>query len=714
MSEAPTAVRGRRWLLWGAGAAALVLLTALCLRRAYPFLPPALTLHIELPVGIADRREPLIAMGKHGAGDFLEIRYLNQKTAVFAYDSWNVGGPKSEPIPFEPGSRHTLHVELPALSGLRPAMRKETRPMRVTYDGREILNAPVRFYARTPAQVFFGINPIGGDTGSTVFRGRIFGADGRDLRGGPSAWFPGPQRLVFWLKGRAWEALLVVVASVLLALLARRLARWYRAHPFSALPPRVLAGRHSRPPHRWFIGTALVCAVGFAALLTQGTFRFVFAESFGSFYDHQAASMLQGRLDVPEPALSGEAFVRHGKYYGYFGITPSLLRVPFVALGIAFGQLSRGFMLAYYVAALVAAYLLLCHASRVLTGPGTWPSRWAVVLFLGVVGLGSPFVFLGSRAYIYHEAILCGAAFALWSGYFSLRHLEAPERRWWVGALLCGIFAVHARPPAGLFALALLGGMAVAHGYAAWRARTGWRGPLAVGALAALGFLSFNGMSYLKFGSFDGSPLRYSVQYTPERRAKFEDRNFHLSNLRHNLDTYFFQPDFHFKARFPYFYIGGEIRCYAEARIDLQEPALALPYAMPGLFALAACGGAWALVWAPKFRRPIGLLTAGVLPMALALLTAIVTSHRYTGDFCPYFIALGAFGLAVLDAEARGWRRAFLALASALTAVSLYVTLAIALHFQGEVVWGVPAETKQNYQQLRDRVDAWGKSLGGR
>ena len=155
MSEEPTAVRGRRrWFLCGAGVAALVLLILLCLRRAYPFLPPALTLHLELPVGIADRREPLIAMGKHGQGDFLEIRYLDRQTAVLAYDSWNVGGPKSEPIAYEPGSRHTLHVELPALSGIRPATRKETRPMRVTYDGREILNANVRFYARTPARFF--------------------------------------------------------------------------------------------------------------------------------------------------------------------------------------------------------------------------------------------------------------------------------------------------------------------------------------------------------------------------------------------------------------------------------------------------------------------------------------------------------------------------------------------------------------------------------
>ena len=106
---------------------------------------------------------------------------------------------------------------------------------------------------------------------------------------------------------------------------------------------------------------------------------------------------------------------------------------------------------------LVAAYVLLCHLTRVTCGPPAWPSRWAVALFAFAVGMGSTLFFLGARAYIYHEAILCGAAFALWSAYFSLRWLDAPARRgWWPGALVCGVAAVHARPPAGLFALAVL------------------------------------------------------------------------------------------------------------------------------------------------------------------------------------------------------------------------------------------------------------------
>lgn len=93
--------------------------------------------------------------------------------------------------------------------------------------------------------------------------------------------------------------------------------------------------------------------------------------------------------------------------------------------------------------------------------------------------------------------------------------------------------------------------------------------------------------------------------------------------------------------------------------------------------------------------------------MTIALLTAIVTSHRYTGDFCPFLIACAAWGIAAMDGETPIIRQGFLALTSLLTVASIFVTLAISLYFQGEYIWGVPDEIKHNYQQLRDRMDGF-------
>jgi hypothetical protein len=52
----------------------------------------------------------------------------------------------------------------------------------------------------------------------------------------------------------------------------------------------------------------------------------------------------------------------------------------------------------------------------------------------------------------------------------------------------------------------------------------------------------------------------------------------------------------------------------------------------------------------------------------------------------------------------RAWLRSGIALS---TISGMAVTIAITLHYQGDTLWGVPQETRQNYQQIRQRVDAF-------
>src|SRR5581483_9305799 len=155
----------------------------------------------------------------------------------------------------------------------------------------------------------------------------------------------------------------------------------------------------------------------------------------------------------------------------------------------AFGKLSRAFMFAYFVGALIAAWLLLREATRLVSGAD--PSGWSVTVLTLSVGLGSTLFYLGSRAYIYHEAILCGAMFALFACWCALRHWENPGRRWWIAAWSCGVLSVHARAPTGLFALTFLGCVAAALAIREWRAGAAVRRHLAIGALSVLGVLSF-------------------------------------------------------------------------------------------------------------------------------------------------------------------------------------------------------------------------------
>lgn len=464
--------------------------------------------------------------------------------------------------------------------------------------------------------------------------------------------------------------------------------------------------------HLWFVGCTVVACVLFGTILTQGTWALGEAEPLGDFYDHQAASLLQGRLDVPLEAVQFEAFVRDGKTYGYFGLTPALLRLPWVALDLGFGRWSRVMMLGEFAAALGAGYLLLCEAVRRRSGRGE-PPPMAVVLFVGNAGLGSTLLFLGSRAYVYHEAILCGAALALGSVWAALRYLDAPRASWWSTALVAGVLSVHARPSIGLFALTVLALSAGAVAWRVWREKTtgdAWRRQVRqsvmVAGLAGLGVASFNAVSYLKFRTIEGCPLRMNVQYDAERLAKIDGRQFHAGNLPFGGSAYLLRPDAVLSKYFPYVRLTeAEPAKFPSAKIDLVEPMLGLPYAMPGLV-LAALFGLVAGVGAGgRAREVVGVLWLGILPMALSMFAAIAVSHRYTADFVPFLVAAAALGFAAIEGATGRRRIGALAVLGVATLVAVPLTVALTLNAQGEMVWLVPDTVRQRYCGLREDVD---------
>ncbi|MBI5691110.1 MAG: hypothetical protein HZC55_13560 [Verrucomicrobia bacterium] len=481
-----------------------------------------------------------------------------------------------------------------------------------------------------------------------------------------------------------------------------------RAHPEPGKHDSLLAAAvRVLGPHRWFTGVLALSIVAFAWIVTQGSYSFGVREPFGDFYDYQAASLLQGRLDVPEEAIGGEAFVVGGKLYGYFGPVPALLRLPFVWLDVAFGRLARGYMLVFFAGTVIASYLILRHAVGLVRGPGAEPSPFAQVVLLCGAGLGSSFFFLGSRAYTYHEAILGGGMFALFACWCALRHLASPAGRWWIGALACGLAAVHTRPPAGLFALTFLGCVALVLARREPRARL--HRPLLLAVACTVAVLTFNGLSYLKFRTFDGAPLHLSRPYDAARLAKIEGKSFHLSNLPFNSYTYLVRPNFRIEARFPWLYLGRGIPGYyfPAAKTDLADETLAFPYAMPGFFVLATLAAAWACVRHPSVRTPVAVAWLGVAPMTLALFTAVATAERYTADFVPFFICAAAFGLVALESAAPRWRTAGRLALGAATLWACLLSVAMALHYQRDSVWGVPEEVRQDYQNLRRRIDTF-------
>lgn len=703
MPRAPLVRPPRRASAGWVAFAVFALLTFFALWDYTPPLPARQDWQLQFDAITPGASDPIAVAGVTGEADFLFVRYVSATSAVFGYERWGSKSTLSAPVEIQPGKRYRVQIVLPILQLVPGVSRRAPDEVRVVFEGREILKVPVELRYRSANKVWLGQNPVGGSACGPEFHGRILRTDGVELRGNPREFLTRGDRNDGWFLYNTWQLALILVVSALAGLAVRR-----QGWPSAAGARRWVRQVGSLwREHRAFAITAALCLAGFAWFVTCGSFRLIYADSFGLFFDYQATGLLQGRLDVPIEALSGEAFVVGGRIFGYFGLLPAVQRLPFAIFHVGFGQLTRLMMLADFSLCLLGSYLILREIMRLAGRSDGRVSAVAVALFVTSAGLGTPLLFLGSRAYIYHEADICGAAMALLAVYATLRYLAAPNSRWSAISILFGLLAVQARPSVGLFALTLA---PAATAMIVWRARKSAIPQLArqaalilVASSAAVG--TFNLVSYLKFGTFDGSPLRYSVQYTPERLAKFHGENFHLENIPFNADAYLVLPNYDLTRHFPYFYFGPRHPRGFDGYNDLAEPTLAMPWSMPAIFALATlgCAGAW---FGVRALRP-AILTVGLalLPMSLALLCAIVISQRYLSDFCPGLIALAAAGIAGIELSPGGWRAGLRSLAGLLAVASVAITIALSLHFQGESVWGVPDEARARYQTWRREID---------
>lgn len=710
----------RRAVAWfGATLAVLLALTSIRVDENWALLPNPLAIDVSLANRTGPRSDPLIVAGESERGDFLTLRIGEQGEAFLVYDSWGHPGISSRAFRIPENGRLRLIVTMPALDGVKPAHESGEARLEVKVGGEAVLSEKVHFYPRDPGRIWFAINPIGGAACGPVLRGWIHdAASGEEYRGTPSKGYPWKTRLsrnaelaLAWVRKAPGEAAWLAVFSLGLMAGGTFIARrgWFSATTI----------RRARR-HRWFFGTSAVLTFGFAWVVTLGNFRLNEREIFGNFYDFQAASLLQGRLDVPEEAIGGEAFEAKGKLYGYFGPTPALLRLPFVASGLAFGNLSRAAMLLYFGITLTCAYLLLREARRFTgdTAPDPVPTRAATVILLTASGWGSTVLFLASRSLIFHEAILGGIAFGLASCLCSLRFLRLPASRWWIGALIAGVLSLHTRPPAGLFALTLLGCVAVILALRKNHSSPARGAPIAtgkhllryasIGVACAAGTLTLNVLAYAKFGVFDPAPLRISRPYAnPERINAIDGKSMHAANIPYGFYTYVIRPNLRLESGFPWIYLGSNTpgHYFPKAKLDLPDHTLAITYSMPGLFFLATVGCLLAIASIPSLRVPIAAAWLASIPMGTALFAAVATAQRYTGDFCPLLITAAALGLAGIAALRPAARVVALMLAGLATTAAVAVTWALTLHYQGDTLWGVPEETRANYRELRRIVD---------
>ena len=167
---------------------------------------------------------------------------------------------------------------------------------------------------------------------------------------------------------------------------------------------------------------------------------------------------------MPLKSLAIEAFDIHGRYYTYFGLWPSIVRMPVLLVTHHFdGRLTAPSMLLALAVTLVST-ARLHWALRTIIRRDV-PLGRAETLSVGaiqfLVGAGSVVIFLGSRPLVYHEMEIWGVATGLLTADCLCRYAMRPSIRRAIAVGLAATIAAMSRPSVGFGAIAAVGLLAL-------------------------------------------------------------------------------------------------------------------------------------------------------------------------------------------------------------------------------------------------------------
>ena len=422
--------------------------------------------------------------------------------------------------------------------------------------------------------------------------------------------------------------------------------------------------------------------------------------SFDYFYDRQARAMFHGHLWIPNGQLSIEAFRHAGHEFTYFGIFPSLIRMPVLLFTSRLdGDLTAPSLLLAWFATAVFTALLLWRLRVLIRGTALVGRAEAAsygVLMAGVMG-GSVVIYLAATPIVYNEDFAWSIPLAVGSLFALLGVQERPSWGRTAAAAVLVVCTNLNRTPAGY--AVTLGCILVAAWFALGRGGTAarrWAIPLA--AIGLVGFLANAAVTYAKFGIPVGLPMADQswTMLNAYRRHFLAANGGKPWNLNHIPSQFwaYFQPfGARFSTLFPFITPpGSPASALNGAVMELTYPTASMTTTAPLLIVL----GVWGAVTAFRRRGPGRVRLARLVLITAAIGTVGVLvwgyiSQRYIADFMPLFIAASAVGMIEVwrllegrSRKARGWALGGL---SALAAYGIAANVAVA-------AWPVPQWTQ--------------------
>jgi len=413
---------------------------------------------------------------------------------------------------------------------------------------------------------------------------------------------------------------------------------------------------------------------------------------FGNFYDEQAQAIMHGHLWVPTGSLGIEGFVHDGHTFTYFGLLPSLLRIPVILAAPSLtGRLTAPSILLAWLLTGLFASMLIWRVRIMLRGSVALGRAEAIclgVLVATIMG-GSVLLFLGAAPWVYDEDIAWAVPVTIATLFVFLGILNFPSRGQLVAASGLILAGVLGRQSAAL--ACIVGALIIAGWFYFGRddpEHRRWALPMV--AVGLVPFAVSCVVNWLKFGTVvNGLPLAIQVwtKVNAHRRiflASTGGKGYSFHFFPTTLWTYFQPFGLHVQSTFPFLTLPvSSPHVFGGYVVDILYPTASVPASMPLLFFLSV----WGLL--VTFRRHPGRGRALMrIPLIVAAGATFVDfelgyiAPRYLADFLPFLVLGGAIGF--IDLWQR-WeqrasaRKAGVAALVALAVFSLVANLGIAL-----------------------------------
>jgi hypothetical protein len=374
-----------------------------------------------------------------------------------------------------------------------------------------------------------------------------------------------------------------------------------------------------------------------------------------NFYDLQARAMFHGHLSLAKGAIGIEGFVHDGRTYTYFGLFPSIVRMPLLLLTSSLdGKLTPTFMLLAWLLTGLFCTLLLWRVRFLVRGDvamGRAEAAGFGVLLATLMG-GTIWMLLASIPFVFNEDIAWSICLTVGSIFALLGVIERPS---WGRVVASGVLILCANLD---------------------RSTTGWACAVAAGLVAVWFLVGFGGLAnrrwflpvllaglvpvvvgcavnYGKFGVLFGvSNYEQVWTHVNAYRRKFLAANHNAEEglifIPTNLVTYLRPDGLGFSNVFPYISLPARPpSALGGVLFDRLYRTASLPASTPLLFLMSL----WGLVTAfrPKAVGDVAktrllLLAAGSAGAALMLWGYI--APRYLGDFVPFLVLASAVAAA--------------------------------------------------------------------